>query len=314
VKPPGMPIEQWQVEEQEFQNAVPQELRYLLPDIKERKEPLYKGDFGQALMNKFKSKFVSTEGSSEDKVKEKKPIEPFVKLEWHPAKRLCKRLNVPDPFPYSELEGIPGVAPKIKNNRDFTTTELENEVAMRGPKRVDEEKEEKKVTVEEQTEPEPLFKFFELMNEVFGTSEEDIKEGEKLEEAVQKDKEKEKEKAPEVKQEPEKNTEFRSFFDFSDDESKKEKADKSEKVGSKKVEKIKKEKSESEGSSSSTDSDDRRSKKKKKKKHKKESKKHSRKEHKSHKKSKKHKKEKDSKKKKKKRRRSDSDSSVIDVY
>ena len=71
VKPSGMPIEQWQVEEQEFQNAVPQELRYLLPDIKERKEPLYKGDFGQALMNKFKSKFVSTEGSSEDKVKEK---------------------------------------------------------------------------------------------------------------------------------------------------------------------------------------------------------------------------------------------------
>ena len=71
VKPPGMPIEQWQVEEQEFQNAVPQELRYLLPDIKERKEPLYKGDFGQALMNKLKSRFVSTEDSSVDQVKEK---------------------------------------------------------------------------------------------------------------------------------------------------------------------------------------------------------------------------------------------------
>ena len=88
---------------------------------------------------------------------------------------------------------------------------------MRGPKKVEEEKEEKKVVVEDQTEPEPLFKFFELMNEVFGTSENEIKEGEKLEEIVQKDREKEKErereKTPEVKSEPQKATEFR-FVEF----------------------------------------------------------------------------------------------------
>ena len=71
MKPSGIPVEQWQVEEQEFQNAVPQELRYLLPDIKERREPLYKGDFGQTLMNKFKSKFVSTEDTSTNAVSEK---------------------------------------------------------------------------------------------------------------------------------------------------------------------------------------------------------------------------------------------------
>ncbi|KAE9552509.1 hypothetical protein FO519_004289 [Halicephalobus sp. NKZ332] len=324
-KPSGMPIEQWQVEEQEFQNAVPQELRYLLPDIKERKEPLYKGDFGQSLMNKFKSKFVSTEETVTNTVKETKSIEPFVKLEWHPAKRLCKRLNVPDPFPFSDLEGIPGVEPKVKQKKEFTTTELENEVVMRGPKRMPEEKEEKKIKVEETPEPEPLFKFFELMNEVFGTTEEEIKEGEKLEEIVEKEKVKEKEKermeekekekermkvkekekVPEAKsRESEKKAEFRSFFDFAEDEEK----SKNEKNKNQQKLKIEKETSESEESSGSTEKD-----------HKKDHRSHRR----EHKKNKKDKKDKDrskdkdrdsKKKKKKKRRKSDSDSSVVDVY
>jgi len=58
------------------------------------------------------------------------------KYEWHPAKDLCKRFNVPDPYPESCLIGAPGITRKVKNTNDYALFDLglpntENEIASR---------------------------------------------------------------------------------------------------------------------------------------------------------------------------------------
>uniref|UniRef100_A0A7E4W411 G-patch domain-containing protein n=1 Tax=Panagrellus redivivus TaxID=6233 RepID=A0A7E4W411_PANRE len=185
--PPGVSYSQWQAEEEEFQNRVPTELRYLLPDVKERKQPLFKGDFSANLMDQLKSKFVSQDDARQTAAKPK-PLEPFKKLEWHPATRLCKRLKVPDPFPESDFEGVIGSRAKNKTSQgfyEFTKTAMEKELlqknaianAVGGTHR-----EPKQEPVDDPlTEDDPLIQFFDLMDKVYGTTTEEIKEGERLE-------------------------------------------------------------------------------------------------------------------------------------
>uniref|UniRef100_A0A914YYH2 G-patch domain-containing protein n=1 Tax=Panagrolaimus superbus TaxID=310955 RepID=A0A914YYH2_9BILA len=191
-KPESLSNAQWQVEEMEFQNAIPSQLRYLLPDVKERKQPLYKGDFAKSIMEQMKSKFTTTD---DNKIAAVKPtaVDPFTQHEWHPSKRLCKRLKVADPFPDSNMEGIIGGKSKsktLKGAYEFTRSMVEEELANRHDNNhhtKEEAKENKtEVLTDATTVPDPLLNFLDLMDLVYGTNEAEIKEGENLEKEYQK--------------------------------------------------------------------------------------------------------------------------------
>uniref|UniRef100_A0AC35EXY8 G-patch domain-containing protein n=1 Tax=Panagrolaimus sp. PS1159 TaxID=55785 RepID=A0AC35EXY8_9BILA len=224
-KPESLSNAQWQVEEEEFQNAIPSQLRYLLPDVKERKQPLYKGDFAKSIMEQMKSKFTTTD---DNKVTAVKPtaLEPFIQHQWHPSKRLCKRLKVADPFPESNMEGIFGGKSKsktLKGAYEFTRSKVEEELSNRYDKNHHHIKEEPKESVfqtDASTVADPLLNFLDLMDKVYGTNEEEIKEGEKLEKEYQKPAPKPRQLSPALlpPSKPKEQPKHKSIFDAVEDE------------------------------------------------------------------------------------------------
>jgi len=69
------------------------------------------------LNNNFNSKFEKAKSSDDDKLEGSKRREARVfgaltreKIEWHPDPLLCKRFNVPDPYPDSDLVGVEPVS------------------------------------------------------------------------------------------------------------------------------------------------------------------------------------------------------------
>lgn len=46
------------------------------------------------------------------------------KYEWHPVKELCKRFNVPNPYPESHLVGALGLPKKTRTNAEYSLFDL----------------------------------------------------------------------------------------------------------------------------------------------------------------------------------------------
>lgn len=91
------------------------------------------------------------------------------------------------------MEGIFGAKPKTKISKgvyEFTKSQVEEELAKRHDKNrhTKEEPLENKTEIQSDatTELDPLLNFLDLMDKVYGTNEQEIKEGEKLEKEYQK--------------------------------------------------------------------------------------------------------------------------------
>uniref|UniRef100_A0A1I8BHG1 G-patch domain-containing protein n=1 Tax=Meloidogyne hapla TaxID=6305 RepID=A0A1I8BHG1_MELHA len=130
IQPPEMTLLQWESEKSEFEDALPSELRALLKDVQERLKPLAKLDFARPIAEHFKNRFARESGVDkedyEEQIKHESSIKSNPQLEavrsnqfgvstrqlheWHPAPDLCKRFNVANPYPESQLLGVPGLS------------------------------------------------------------------------------------------------------------------------------------------------------------------------------------------------------------
>uniref|UniRef100_A0A0R3RSN5 G-patch domain-containing protein n=1 Tax=Elaeophora elaphi TaxID=1147741 RepID=A0A0R3RSN5_9BILA len=117
-QPPDMTRLEWDQELHDFQNVLPPELLSLISEVEKQQKPLARPDLAAPIADVLKSKFISSSGSSSGKIKEIDERLAAVKMkmfgaktrsvhEWHPAKQLAKRFNVPDPYPSSNLLGVP---------------------------------------------------------------------------------------------------------------------------------------------------------------------------------------------------------------
>ncbi|VDK73203.1 unnamed protein product [Litomosoides sigmodontis] len=118
-QPPDMTRLEWDQELHDFQNVLPPELLSLIPEVERQQKPLASPNLAAPIADVLKSKFISSSSSSSGKMREisderlaaVKMKEFGVKTrsihEWHPAKQLSKRFNVPDPYPSSNLIGVP---------------------------------------------------------------------------------------------------------------------------------------------------------------------------------------------------------------
>lgn len=114
---------EWEREHAQFQNALPSELRALLPEVRDRQKPLAKIGFAAPIAEHLKSRFERETGadvkyeptSSKDPRVDAVRAKQFgqatrQKHEWHPVKELCKHFNVPNPYPDSQIIGTPGLS------------------------------------------------------------------------------------------------------------------------------------------------------------------------------------------------------------
>ncbi|VDK62105.1 unnamed protein product [Onchocerca ochengi] len=126
-QPSDMTRLEWDQELHDFQNVLSPELRSLISEVERQQKPLACPDIAAPIADILKSKFISSSSSSSGKMKETESNERFaaVKMkmfgiktrlvhEWHPAKQLAKRFNVPDPYPSSSLLGVPHLQKTIK--------------------------------------------------------------------------------------------------------------------------------------------------------------------------------------------------------
>ncbi|VDO24610.1 unnamed protein product [Onchocerca flexuosa] len=119
-QPSDMTRLEWDQELQDFQNVLPPELQSLISEVERQQKPLACPDIAAPIADVLKSKFISSSSSNSGKMKETESNERFAATkmkmfgiktrlihEWHPAKQLAKRFNVPDPYPSSSLLGVP---------------------------------------------------------------------------------------------------------------------------------------------------------------------------------------------------------------
>uniref|UniRef100_A0A914GY45 G-patch domain-containing protein n=1 Tax=Globodera rostochiensis TaxID=31243 RepID=A0A914GY45_GLORO len=130
-QPVDMTRLEWERELTQFQEALTPELRSLLPEVRERQKPLARIDFAGPIAEHLKQRFEKESESAEDF---KQPIAKdertdAVRLKqfgqatrqkyaWHPARDLCKRFNVPNPYADSQLVGTPGLSRRAQ--RDYS--------------------------------------------------------------------------------------------------------------------------------------------------------------------------------------------------
>ncbi|KAM3723706.1 G patch domain-containing protein [Dirofilaria immitis] len=115
---------EWDQELHDFQNMLPLELRSLIPEVERQQKPLAHPNVAAPIANVLKSKFISSSNSCFGKMKEDERFAAIkMKMfgiktrsvhEWHPAKQLAKRFNIPDPYPSSSLLGTPHLQKTIK--------------------------------------------------------------------------------------------------------------------------------------------------------------------------------------------------------
>lgn len=144
IQPADMTLLQWESEKIEFENVLPSELRVLLKEVQERQKPLAKLDFARPIAEHLKQRFARESGvDKEDYEEQIKHEVNYLKInfityylkssiktdpqleavrsnqfgvatrqlhEWHPSPDLCKRFNVPNPYPDSHLLGVPGLS------------------------------------------------------------------------------------------------------------------------------------------------------------------------------------------------------------
>ncbi|EFO24081.2 G-patch domain-containing protein [Loa loa] len=122
-QPSDMTRLEWDQELHDFQNLLPPELQPLILEVEKQQRPLARPDIAASIADVLKSKFISTSSSCSGKMREVQKTEGDRRLAavtmkmfgvetrsvhvWHPAKQLAKRFNVPDPFPSSNLLGVP---------------------------------------------------------------------------------------------------------------------------------------------------------------------------------------------------------------
>ncbi|OZC11650.1 hypothetical protein X798_01513 [Onchocerca flexuosa] len=127
-QPSDMTRLEWDQELQDFQNVLPPELQSLISEVERQQKPLACPDIAAPIADVLKSKFISSSSSNSGKMKETESNERFAATkmkmfgiktrlihEWHPAKQLAKRFNVPDPYPSSSLLGVPHLQKTIKS-------------------------------------------------------------------------------------------------------------------------------------------------------------------------------------------------------
>uniref|UniRef100_A0A914M243 G-patch domain-containing protein n=2 Tax=Meloidogyne incognita group TaxID=654580 RepID=A0A914M243_MELIC len=130
IQPPEMTLLQWESEKADFEEALPSELRALLKDVQERQKPLARLDFARPIAEHLKNRFALESGVDkedyEKQIKHESSIKSNPQLEavgsnqfgtatrqlheWHPAPDLCKRFNVSNPYPDSQILGVPGLS------------------------------------------------------------------------------------------------------------------------------------------------------------------------------------------------------------
>ncbi|EJW88539.1 G-patch domain-containing protein [Wuchereria bancrofti] len=119
-QPPDVTRLEWEQELRDFQNMLSPELQSRISEIDGQQKPLARPDVAAPLADVLKSKFIPSSSSYSGKMKEIENDERLaaVKMkmfgvktrlvhEWHPAKQLAKRFNVPDPYSSSNLLGVP---------------------------------------------------------------------------------------------------------------------------------------------------------------------------------------------------------------
>ncbi|KAL3092353.1 hypothetical protein niasHS_007562 [Heterodera schachtii] len=130
-QPVDMTRLEWEDELEQFQEALTPELRSLLPEVRERQKPLAKIDFAAPIAEHLKHRFEKESESVTDfkpsTVKDERVeavrLKQFglatrQKFAWHPARDLCKRFNVPNPYPDSQLVGAPGLS--RRSQKDYS--------------------------------------------------------------------------------------------------------------------------------------------------------------------------------------------------
>ncbi|CAK5073786.1 unnamed protein product [Meloidogyne enterolobii] len=130
IQPPEMTLLQWESEKADFEEALPSELRVLLKDVQERQKPLARLDFARPIAEHLKNRFARESGVDkedyEEQIKHESSIKSNPQLEavgsnqfgtatrqlheWHPAPDLCKRFNISNPYPDSQILGVPGLS------------------------------------------------------------------------------------------------------------------------------------------------------------------------------------------------------------
>uniref|UniRef100_A0A915PBV7 G-patch domain-containing protein n=1 Tax=Setaria digitata TaxID=48799 RepID=A0A915PBV7_9BILA len=118
-KPSDMTRLEWDQELRDFQNLLPSELRLLVTEVEKRQKPLAGLEVAAPIADVLKLKFISSANSYSGKMKEVESDERLVAVkmklfgektrsvyDWHPAKQLAKRFNVPDPYPSSNFLGV----------------------------------------------------------------------------------------------------------------------------------------------------------------------------------------------------------------
>ncbi|KAI1731848.1 g-patch domain-containing protein [Ditylenchus destructor] len=135
-QPPELTRLEWNEEFNQFKNALTPELRALLPEVRSRHEPLAKLDYAQPIAEKLQARFQKESSFYAEKSTEKQDdLQTAVKMKafgdltrkkykWYPAKELCKRFNVPNPYPDSSFLGVPELQKVGKPSSDLGISDL----------------------------------------------------------------------------------------------------------------------------------------------------------------------------------------------
>uniref|UniRef100_A0A914XFM3 G-patch domain-containing protein n=1 Tax=Plectus sambesii TaxID=2011161 RepID=A0A914XFM3_9BILA len=119
---------EWERELTEFQEQLTPELRAVLPEVKARQRPLANPAIATPFAHLLKSKFTTAAGADDEAPKtgaqdEDKLQAVRMKMfgsmtrerhEWHPSAQLVKRFNIPNPYPESNVEGVPHFQKDVK--------------------------------------------------------------------------------------------------------------------------------------------------------------------------------------------------------
>ncbi|KRX54361.1 G patch domain-containing protein 1 -like protein [Trichinella sp. T9] len=117
---------QWEAEMNEFFQHLSEDMRQALDETKKRAKPLASPAISQFFAERLKSKFTHAKHEEDDvKLQEEDDKMKAVQMKmfglltreswpWHPDRQLCKRFNVPDPYPQSSLVGVPMLKKQTK--------------------------------------------------------------------------------------------------------------------------------------------------------------------------------------------------------
>ncbi|KRZ33853.1 G patch domain-containing protein 1 -like protein, partial [Trichinella pseudospiralis] len=117
---------QWEAEMNEFFQYLSEDMRQAFDETKKRAKPLASPAISQFFAERLKSKFTHAKHEEDDvKLKEEDDKMKAVQMKmfglltreswpWHPDRQLCKRFNVPNPYPESSLVGVPMLKKQTK--------------------------------------------------------------------------------------------------------------------------------------------------------------------------------------------------------